>query len=188
MRFTFLIFSLFFILNVSAQTDEEILKGLYKTALTNGHSYSWLDHLSNQIGGRLSGSLNAERAVEYTKGELEKLGLDKVWLQPVMVPKWVRGAPEFAFIETAFGGTTNVNICALGGSVATPLGGLKAHVVEVKSLEELEVLGKENIEGKIVFFNQAMKADIIQTFEAYGTCASQRYSGALEASKYGAVG
>ncbi|HLV38945.1 M20/M25/M40 family metallo-hydrolase [Xanthomarina sp.] len=188
MRFTILFFSLFLALNASAQTDEEILKSLYKTSLTNGNSYQWLDHLSNQIGGRLSGSLNAEIAVEYTKQELEKLGLDKVWLQPVMVPKWVRGAPEFAFIESGLGSTTNVNICALGGSIATPLGGLKAHVIEVKSMEELEVLGKENIEGKIVFFNRPMQPDIIQTFEAYGSCANQRYSGALEASKYGAVG
>ncbi|HLV15019.1 MAG TPA: M20/M25/M40 family metallo-hydrolase [Xanthomarina sp.] len=188
MRLTFLFLSFFLVLNTSAQTDEEVLKSLYKASLTNGNSYQWLDYLSNQIGGRLSGSLNAELAVEYTKLELEKLELDKVWLQPVMVPKWVRGAPEFAFIESALGSTTNVNICALGGSVATPLGGLKAHVVEVKSMEELETLGKENIEGKIVFFNRPMQPDVIHTFEAYGSCANQRYSGALEASKYGAVG
>ncbi|PWK17780.1 M20/M25/M40 family metallo-hydrolase [Xanthomarina spongicola] len=188
MRFIFLLFSLFFVLNTTAQTDADVLKTIYTTSLTNGQSYQWLDHLSNQIGGRLSGSLNAERAVEYTKEELEKLGLDKVWLQPVMVPKWVRGAPEFAFIETAPGVTKTVNICALGGSIATPFGGLKAQVVEVKSFEELEALGKENIEGKIVFFNRPMQADLINTFEAYGGCSNQRYAGALEASKYGAVG
>ncbi|MCX7550511.1 M20/M25/M40 family metallo-hydrolase [Xanthomarina sp. F2636L] len=187
MRFTILLFSLFIVLNTSAQTDAEVIKNIYKTSLTNGHSYQWLDYLSNQIGGRLSGSLNAEKAVAYTKEELDKLGLDKVWLQPVMVPKWVRGAPEFAFIESSFGSTTNVNICALGGSIATPFGGIKAHVVEVKSMEELGALGKENIEGKIVFFNRPMQADVIQTFEAYGGCVNQRYSGALEAAKYGAV-
>ncbi|WP_417854786.1 M20/M25/M40 family metallo-hydrolase [Xanthomarina gelatinilytica] len=188
MRYIILFLSLFLVLNTTAQTDEEVIKNLYKTSLTNGNSYQWLDHLSNQIGGRLSGSLNAEKAVEYTKEELEKLGLDKVWLQPVMVPKWVRGAPEFAFIESAFGATTNVNICALGGSIATPFGGIKAHLVEVKSMDELEALGKENIEGKIVFFNKPMQADLIQTFEAYGGCVNQRYSGAMEAAKYGAVG
>ena len=188
MRYIILFLSLFLVLNTTAQTDTEVIKNLYKTSLTNGNSYQWLDHLSNQIGGRLSGSLNAEKAVEYTKEELEKLGLDKVWLQPVMVPKWVRGAPEFAFIESAFGATTNVNICALGGSIATPFGGIKAHVVEVKSMDELEALGKENIEGKIVFFNKPMQADLIQTFEAYGGCVNQRYSGAMEAAKYGAVG
>lgn len=174
--------------SINAQTDAEVIKTIYKQSLTNGKSYDWLNHLSNQIGSRLSGSLGAERAVAYTKEEMEKLGLDKVWLQPVMVPKWVRGAQEFAFIESTPGKTTNVNICALGGSIATPALGLKAEVVEVKNFEDLEVLGPENIEGKIVFYNRPMQADLILTFEAYGGCVNQRYKGAVEAIKYGAVG
>ncbi len=169
-----------------SQTDAETIKKIYNASLSNGKSYEWLDYLSNQIGGRLSGSLNAERAVEWTKQELEKLGLDKVWLQPVMVPKWVRGAPEFAFIETAPGKTINVNICALGGSVATPALGIKANVIEVHSIEELKTLGKEKIEGNIVFFNRPMDETLINTFSAYGGSVDQR-SGAKEAVKYGAV-
>lgn len=98
----------------TAQDDAAQLQSIYSTSLTNGKSYEWLRYLSNEIGGRLSGSLNAELAVEYTKEELEKLGLDKVWLQPVLVPKWVRGNPEFAYIETAPGKTIPVNLCALG--------------------------------------------------------------------------
>lgn len=171
-----------------AQTDEEVIKTIYSTSLTNGHSYQWLDHLSNQIGGRLSGSLNAERAVEYTKEELEKLGLDKVWLQPVMVPKWIRGAKEFAYIESAPGKTTSVNICALGGSVATNPAGLRANIIEVKDFEELKALGEEKVKGKIVFFNRPMQPDLISTFDAYGGCVNQRYSGAMEAGKLGAAG
>lgn len=174
--------------NSYAQTDAEVLRNIYTQSLTNGKAYAWLDHLSNQIGGRLSGSLNAERAVKYTKSELEALGFDKVWLQPVMVPKWIRGAKEFAYIETAPGKTTSVNICALGGSVATNAAGIKSQLVEVKSFEDLEALGRENIEGKIVFYNRPMQPDLINTFEAYGGCVNQRYSGAREAAKYGAIG
>jgi hypothetical protein len=144
--------------------------------------------LSNEIGGRLSGSLNAELAVEYTKEELEKLGLDKVWLQPVLVPKWVRGNPEFAYIETAPGKTIPVNLCALGGSVSTPPQGLKAELIEVQGIEDLNRLNRADVEGKIVFFNRPMQADLISTFEAYGGCVDQRYDGAKEAAKLGAVG
>jgi hypothetical protein len=182
------ILSLFIICQISAQIDAENLQKIYSNSLTNGMSYQWLDHLSNQIGGRLSGSLNAEKAVQYTKEEFEKLGLDKVWLQPVMVPRWVRGAPEFAYIETSPGSTTSVNICALGGSVATPNGGVKANIIEVKTYKDLEALGTENIKGKIVFINRPMQADLINTFEAYGGCSVERYAGAAEAAKYGAVG
>lgn len=167
--------------------DSTQLKSIYNQALLNGKSYEWLDHLSNNIGGRLSGSLNAEKAVKYTKAELESLGLDKVWLQPVMVPKWTRGQKEYAYIETGPGQTSITDICALGGSIPTPALGIKAQVVEVTSLDQLATLGREKIEGKIVFYNRPMQADLISTFDAYGGCVDQRYSGAMEAAKYGAV-
>ena len=171
-----------------ATTDSLNIRKIYDMSLLNGQSYAWLDHLSNEIGGRLSGSYSAQQAVEYTKAELEKLGLDKVWLQPVMVPKWTRGEREFAYVQTGPGATRNVNITALGGSIATPAGGTKAKVIEVQGIEQLAEYGRENIEGKIVFFNRPMRADLIHTFEAYGGCVNQRYSGAREAAKYGAVG
>ena len=187
----FTLFLLLFVVYFSyaqQQRDSLILKSIYKTALLNGQAYDWLDYLTNQIGGRLSGSLNAERAVEWSKGELEKLNLDRVWLQPVLVPKWVRGPKEFALIETEPGVTFNVPITALGGSVATPSVGLKAEVVEVQNFEELAILGRENIDGKIVFFNRPMQAELISTFSAYGGCVNQRYDGARQASQYGAIG
>jgi len=184
---TLLLFSEGFSQNVNQQ-DSITIRNLYDMALLNGQSYDWLDDLSTQIGGRLSGSLEAEKAVEYAKEELDKLGLDKVWLQPVMVPKWTRGIPEYAFIETAPGITSLQDICALGGSVPTPAGGLKAEVIEVSGLEDLASYGKERIQGKIVFFNRPMQANLINTFSAYGGCVDQRYAGAMEAAKYGAVG
>lgn len=185
-------FLLFTGISVSAQNqyieDSLNIRKIYDMSLLNGKSYEWLDHLSNEIGGRLSGSYNAQQAVEYTKAELEELGLDKVWLQPVMVPKWTRGEREFAYVQTGPGSTRNVNITALGGSIATPAGGTKAEVIEVQGLEQLAEYGRENIEGKIVFYNRPMRADLIHTFEAYGGCVDQRYAGAKEAAKYGAVG
>ncbi|MER3376281.1 MAG: M20/M25/M40 family metallo-hydrolase [Allomuricauda sp.] len=168
--------------------DEKQIKAIYDMALTDGKAYDWLNYLSNQIGGRLSGSVQAQQAVEYTKEQLDSLGLDRVWLQPVMVPKWVRGTPEFAYIETKPGLTTNVPICALGGSVGTPDGGLKANIVEVQGIEDLEKLGRKKIEGKIVFYNRPMEPTLVNTFAAYSNCVDQRYSGAAEAAKYGALG
>tara|TARA_R110001583_G_scaffold33902_14_gene114337 strand:+ start:1833 stop:3212 length:1380 start_codon:yes stop_codon:yes gene_type:complete len=188
LRAFMVLFGLLLVHPIYAQTDEEIIKKIYTSSLKNGQSYEWLNYLSNQIGSRLSGSLGAERAVAWAKEELDKLGLDKVWLQPVMVPKWVRGAKEYAFIESVPGKTISVNICALGGSVATPALGIKANIIEVQNFEELATLGKEAIEGKIVFFNRPMQPDLIDTFGAYGKAGNQRTKGPLEASKYGAIG
>ncbi|GAA4277752.1 M20/M25/M40 family metallo-hydrolase [Aquimarina mytili] len=186
--FLFAILSLNCLAQNEIKEDSITLKKIYKTSLLNGKSYAWLDHLSNQIGARLSGSVNAQKAVEWGEKELKELGIDKVWLQSVMVPKWTRGVTEFAFIETEPGKTTNVPICALGGSVPTPIGGIKASIVEVQGIDDLKKLGSEKITGKIVFFNRPMQADLIETFKAYGGCVDQRYSGAAEASKFGAIG
>jgi hypothetical protein len=167
-------------------SEEQTIKGIYKSVLTNGKCYSWLDHLSNQIGSRLSGSANAEKAVLYTKEQLETLGFDKVFLQEVMVPKWVRGEKETAYIidnKTKI----NVPICALGGSVATAKNGLTAEVIEVHGLDELAALG-DKLKGKIVFYNRPMDPENIATFKSYSGCVDQRSAGAKEAAKYGAVG
>ena len=170
------------------ESDAKQLQTIYNHALTSGKAYDWLDHLSNKIGGRLSGSLNAERAVEWGRQELETLGLDRVFLQKVMVPKWVRGTFEYASIITGPGMSMNVPVCALGGSIATPASGLRANVVEVKSFEELESLGEEKVKGKFVFFNRPMPANLINTFEAYSKTVNQRSQGAARAAKLGAVG
>ncbi len=184
---------IFITFSINAQTtsytkDSLQLRKIYNLTLTEGEAYNWLDYLSNNIGGRLSGSRNAQKAIDYTKAELEKIGLDSVWLQPVMVPKWTRGSREYSYIETAPGVTRDLNITALGGSVSTPAGGAKAEVIEVKGLEELKEIGQEKIKGKIVFYNRPMDPTKISTFEAYGGCVDQRYSGAEEAAKYGAIG
>ena len=179
-------FSLF----LNSQTDKEnvdFINNIYNEALSNGNSYQWLDYLSNEIGGRLSGSINAERAVEWGKKELALIS-DSVWLQEVMVPKWVRGAPEYAHIESSPGNTIFVPIAALGGSISTPSIGIRANIIEVKSFNELDVLGEEKIKGNIVFYNRPMNPTTINTFQAYGESVSQRTQGAKYASKYGAVG
>ena len=175
-------------LSVYSQDDKDMIKKFFDNSMSSSVSYELLNHLSNEIGGRLSGSLNAERAVEWGRKELIKVGFDKVWLQDVMVPKWVRGPKEFALIETQPGTTFNVDVCALGGSVATPSVGIKSNVIEVYDFDELKILGKEKIDGKIVFFNRPMQPNLINTFQAYGEAVSMRVNGAAEAVKYGAIG
>lgn len=165
--------------------DEQALREIYKSSLINAKCYPWLDHLSNSIGSRLSGSTGAEKAVIYTKAQLETLGLDKVYLQEVMVPKWVRGEKEIAYLQL---GKQKINfqICALGGSVATPKKGVQAGIIEVKSLEELKALGATKVKDKIIFFNRPMDPEYVETFKAYGSCVDQRSSGAREAGLLGA--
>ena len=167
--------------------DSVTIRKIYSEALANGQSYDWLRYLTKQIGPRLSGSAGAQKAVDWTKQVMEKEGLDRVFLQDVMVPHWVRGAKEEAYIQVGKQKTT-VPIAALGGSVATPANGIEAEVIEVKSFPELRALGADKVKGKIVFYNRPMDPTKINTFEAYSGAVDQRANGASEAAKLGAVG
>jgi hypothetical protein len=49
---------------VLAQTKEEqTIKEIYKSSLTNSKCYTWLDDLSNKIGSRLSGSVGESGSI-----------------------------------------------------------------------------------------------------------------------------
>lgn len=191
MKVKFLVLALISTLGLNAQTnykaDAKVIEEIHNHALTKDKSYDWLTHITKNIGPRLTGSEAIDDMVAYTKEELEKLGLDSVWVEPVMAPKWTRGEPEEAYFISN-GKKTEVEILALGGSIATPKSGIKANVVEVMSLKEVEELGEEGVKGKIVFYNRPMDPKLINTFESYGKAADQRFAGARVAAKYGAVG
>jgi hypothetical protein len=181
--------SLFFMGSLSAQNkDSVMMRTIANEILLHGKCYSYLDYLSNKIGGRLTGSPQAAAAVEYTYQLMESLGADSVFKQECIVPHWVRGAKETAKILTVQSGEYPVNICALGRSIATPVGGITANVLEVHSVDELDKIGRAGIQGKIVFFNGPFDETEIQTFGAYGKAVVQRWAGPSKAAKYGAVG
>ncbi|WP_417609634.1 M20/M25/M40 family metallo-hydrolase [Owenweeksia hongkongensis] len=168
----------------NALSDEEILKGLYTTALVKNQGYKWLEELT-EMGPRLTGSENATKTVYHFQKIADSLGF-KTFLQPVTVPQWVRGEAEEANYKTTEGKIV-LNPCALGGSIATPKKGLTAPLFEITSFEQLDTLTTE-LEGKIAFYNIPMNPAFINTFFAYSSSAKQRYVGALEASKKGALG
>ncbi len=173
--------------SADTKADSLTIRRLYDEALLRGQSYENLRTLTGTIGGRLSGSPQAEQAVQWGKQVMEKMGLDRVYLQEVMVPHWERGAKEKAEAKPAKGKSVSFNVCALGGSVATK-GKLKAQVVEVRTWEELAALPDDKVRGKLVFFNRPMNPTYIETGRAYGEAGDQRRKGAIEAAKRGAVG
>jgi carboxypeptidase Q len=173
----------------TTSSHETFVRRLYTRALTEGQSYDWLRTLCQDVGHRLSGSAGGERAVRWAKSTLDTLGLDSVWLQPVMIPHWERGTPESVrVIRSAQAGTFDLRVLALGGSVGTDGRTIEAEVVEAKSWSDLDKLGEAGIRGKIVFFNRPMDPAKIRSFDAYGGAVDQRVSGASKAARYGAIG
>lgn len=184
--------SLFIISQAFAQSDYEkdsvFIKSIFTEALEHGHSYDNLRFLCKNIGARLSGSEEAAKAVEWGEELMRNSGFDSVWLQPVMVPHWVRGKEEKARIILSNGKSIDVDVTALGNSEGSGEKGVEAKVVEVKSIKELKAKSKEEIEGKIVFINDPMPLDLINPNEMYGQTSAIRFDGPADASRLGAVG
>lgn len=172
--------------SLGQQQDSIFIRKIYDEALSRGKAYEDLRSLCKEVGARLSGSSQAEMAVEWGKNRLESYGFDKVYLQEIKVPHWERGTKESAWIKSNKQ-LIPVKILALGGSVSTE-GTLKAELVVFNSLDALRKANKAQVIGKIVFINQPMDEKLINTFKAYGSCYAIRGEGAIEAAKLGAIG
>ncbi len=175
-------------------TDQTLsdLARLQQAALQSDYAYRQVAHLANNIGPRLSGSPQAQKAVEYVATEMKALGLE-VTLEPVMVPHWVRGEETGSLVEfpgQAEGTAQKIVLTALGPSVATPPEGLTAEVVSVKDFHELAALGRARVAGKIVLFNHPFDqqmAAVGQGLDAYGQAVIYRRDGPSAAARYGGV-
>jgi len=175
------------------QTEEDaaFLRRLADVVLTDGKAYKDLWMLTKQVGGRLSGSPGYYKAEVWGQKALQDAQADKVWLQECMVPHWVRGGRDSAsFVGGAGGATTGrrqgLDILALGNSVGTGAKGITAPVLLIHSFEELEQR-KNEVKGKIVFYNYPFNGKFVETFRSYGDAVRYRVFGPSQAAKYGAL-
>lgn len=168
------------------------LISLRASALGDDYAYRQVAQLTENIGPRPSGSPQARAAVEYVAAELRKLGLE-VRLEEVPVPHWTRGIEAAELIDypaQAAGTTQKILVTALGGTVATPADGISAEVIVVDSFDQLAALGRKNIAGKIVLFNELFdkkKAAAGFALEAYGEAVAYRAEGPKRAAELGAL-
>jgi len=168
------------------------LAAIKAAALADDYAYRQVAHLTENIGPRPSGSLQAKAAVDYVADQLRQLGLD-VHLEPVKVPHWVRGGETAELVEypsQAAGASQKIVLTALGGSASTPAEGITADLVVVNNFDELKALGRDKVAGKIVLFNEIFdkqKAAAGLAFIAYGEAVRYRAAGPKTAAELGAV-
>jgi len=178
----------------SAWTPEQIavMARLRDAAMKDPYALDELHHLTDNIGPRLSGSPQAQQAVEYVAAEMRALGAD-VTLEKATVPHWVRGV-ETAEVVSWPGQTPGtkqkVVLTALGGSVATPADGLTAEVVVVDNWQQLHALPEGAVKGKILLFNHKFDKELAAQgggLQAYGGGVVYRGAGPIAAAQAGAV-
>ena len=149
---------------------------LIGAALASDHAELRLSQLCDGIGNRLSGSATLDRAIAWAEGAMREDGLERVRLQPVRVPHWVRGHERAEMVEP---GPQPLSMLGLGRSVGTPLGGITAEVVVVGSFAELDSLPADRVKGRIVLYDVP--------FKSYGETVRYRGAGAYRAARRGAV-
>ena len=176
---------------LNAQSDDSLfISKVADEILVSGKIYDNLRVLCKTVGGRLSGSPQKFKAEEWGLKTLKEAGADKVWLQECKVPHWVRGGKDEAWYtyKDASGKIVKetLDVLALGNSEGTGKNGVKAGVIYCNNFDDLE-RQKDNVKGKIVFFNYPFNEKFLQAFYAYGDAGVYRRTGPSRAAKYGAV-
>jgi carboxypeptidase Q len=160
----------------------DVAAKIITTARADRGAYKKLAYLTDQIGHRLAGSAALEKAIAWAAQAMKDDGLD-VRTEKVMVPHWVRGHEEAAITSPM---QRPLRLLTLGGSVATPKGGLTAPVVVVHDWKELDTKA-DQIKGAIVVYNVAMPAWSAERGSGYGSVVEYRWAAASRAAKHGAV-
>ena len=161
-------------------------------ALSNDYAYQQLEYLTDSIGPRPQGSVQADAAAHYVADQMHKLGLD-VHLEPVPVHRFERGTDAAELVEypgQVEGAKQRIYVTALRGNSPTPNQGITADVLVVNSIDELQQLGRDKVSGKLVLFNviyDHQKAIAGQAGPAYDEVVTYRGSGAVAASQLGAI-
>jgi carboxypeptidase Q len=189
------ILSSFFLLLIfsatKAQDDSAMIKRISDEILTNGKAYENLRHLTKKIGARLAGSQGMVKAEQWGLKIMQESGADKAWMQECLVPHWVRGGKDEAvaiYRPVDYKGqhiTSKLDIVALGNSIGTGKAMITEEVILVNSFDELEKK-KDEVKGKIVFYNYKFNDTYINTFLSYRDAGQYRGQGPSRAAKYGA--
>jgi hypothetical protein len=177
-----------------AWTPEQLalMARLRDAALTDPYALTELRHLTDNIGPRLSGSPQAQQAVDYVAARMRALGAE-VTLEKALVPHWVRGAESAELVSwpgQTPGTTQKVLLTALGASVATPAEGLTAEVVVVDDWQQLHALPPGAVKGKILLFNHKFDKELAAQgsgLNAYGSAVAYRGAGPVAGAGVGAV-
>ncbi|MBS1628524.1 MAG: M20/M25/M40 family metallo-hydrolase [Bacteroidetes bacterium] len=178
--FSFFSFSL-------AQSDSSLLKSLQDEIMLHGTCYENLRVLTQSIGHRLSGSPQAEKAVQWGLKTMREAGADTAWLQPALVPHWVRGNEWLQVKLPGSKGFEPMRMTSLGNSIGSGKP-VEAPVIMVQTMDEFYKLSPAAVAGKIVFFNYRFRQDIINTFEGYGDAIKYRILPPVAVAQKGGVG
>ncbi len=152
---------------------------LRERTLQDTTAWQVVESLTTEVGPRLAGSEADARAVRWAEAKFKALGYDKVWLQPVSFPKWMRRSERGEVVGTH---AQPLTLTALGGS---PGGTVEGEVVRFADLTALEAAPAGSLAGKIAFVDYRMER--ARDGSGYGIGSKVRTRGPSAAIRAGAA-
>src|SRR5579859_3399856 len=123
-----------------------------------------LRRLTDEVGGRVTGSPQMAKAVEWGKGAFRAAGVE-VHTEKYMLPvSWSEGDTHLELLGPA---QFSVRLVSTGWSPATPSGGIEAAIVDVGAGSEEEFGRWGNIKGAILLVHSEIGSTWVDLFDEY---------------------
>lgn len=168
----------------ASEPPEQTAAALVQKALAGTSAMDIVRSLTTEVGPRLAGSEAEKRAAAWARDHFTQLGFDKVWIENFPLEAgWARGVEQAEVVSPS---PQRLQVTALGGSVATPAGGIEAPIALFKTYEELLAAPPGSLTGKLAVVTQPMTRT--GDGSGYGTLNKMRTAGPAEAARRGALG
>ena len=137
---------------ISTENEEPTRAALVKIAgegLVESRAYEYLTQLSDDVGARVTGSPQSQKAVEWSLSKMRAMGLENVHAEKFQIWRgWTRGTAQAELIDPIH---RRLNVDAMGWTGSTPAAGAAGELVaaNVFNLDE-ESKDPTKFAGKVI--------------------------------------
>lgn len=138
----------------------DVAPTIIKNALSSSALETNLHVLTDEIGGRLTGSPAAEKAVDWAVDAFRQAGVDEVLTENFTLPAgWAEGHTHLSVLSPA---PFVVHLVSIGWSPTTPEGGITANVVDIGAGQETDFKrAGDSAKGAILLVH----TDVLKTWD-----------------------
>ena len=137
--------------------------------MLDSHAFQYLTELSDDVGARVTGSPQAQKAIEWGQAKMRAMGLENVHAEKWQLWRgWTRGTAQAELLTPIH---RPLHIDAMGWTGSTPAGGAEGDVVEVNMFDlDNEIKNVSRLEGKValVVARDEPNKSFVQLFAQFG--------------------
>lgn len=137
--------------------------------MLDSHAFQYLTELSDDVGSRVTGSAQAQKAVEWGVAKMRAMGLENVHAEKWQLWRgWTRGTARAELLAPM---RRPLHVDSMGWTGSTPAGGADGEVVEVNMFDlDNEIKNMSRFAGKVplVVTRGEPNKSFIQLFAQFG--------------------